>query len=194
MTVLTDAEPPVPSTSANEDGALGAPGATEFTRATITVSAEGTSPPMAFAVYRAPLDFPRSSVDDSTKTFRDIHLRIRHANGNETTLPLRIVRPLVALIHGIWDSWNGWDAFAPLVTGPTTVDPRFTIVRVSYDDPVSIAASRPIYPRRLLAAARRNTLGFEFNAPNVRSQISQWLEDFKTQPQPREHLGRLGPG
>ena len=185
VTVLTDAEPPVPSTSANEDGALGATGATEFTSATVTVTAEGTNRgPMAFAVYRAPLDFPRSSVDDSAKTFRDVHLRIRHSNGNETTIPLRIVRPLVALVHGLWDSWNGWDTFAPLVTGPTTVDPRFTIVRVSYDDPVSIAASRPIYPRALLAGARRNALGFEFNAPHVRGQINRWLEDFKTNRNP----------
>ncbi len=185
VTVLTDAQPPLPSTSADDDGAVGATGATEFTSATITVTAEGTDRgPMAFAVYRAPLDFPRSSVDDSAKTFRDINLRIRHANGNEMTLPLRVVRPLVALIHGIWDSWNGWDAFAPLVTGPSTVDPRFTIMRVSYDDPVPIAASRPIYPRALLANARRNALGFEFNAPNVRSQISRWLEDFKTNRNP----------
>jgi pimeloyl-ACP methyl ester carboxylesterase len=44
---------------------------------------------------------------------------------------VQIVRPPLALIHGIWSNHTTWDFFAPLVL-PNGYDPRFQVLRVDY--------------------------------------------------------------
>jgi uncharacterized membrane protein len=62
LALLNDQTPSVQSNLPDEDGALGNPGDTTFFRSTVTETAQATSAgPMAFAVYRAPVDFARLS-------------------------------------------------------------------------------------------------------------------------------------
>ena len=187
VTVLKDET--VRSQSVDEDGGLGAvgtecPGAgcqsSQITVATSCIPSDDgyNYTPMAFAVYRSPSDFPRSSADDSQLAYRDVYIHLESINGS-MNLPVRIVRPPVALIHGLWDDWKAWNKFAPLVTGPQTVDPKFSVLRVSYDDRIGslITSSTPSYSQ--LSKARANSLGFLYNAGGVLKQIRKWMEDFK---------------
>lgn len=69
LTLINDQD--TPSTSPNDDGALGNPGDTDFSLNQLTVSAigvnapDGGTAPLAFAVYRAPIDFVRQNADGS---------------------------------------------------------------------------------------------------------------------------------
>lgn len=69
LTLINDQN--VPSTSPNNDGALGNPGDTTFSLNQVTVTAIGVTTqgggtaPLAFAVYRVPIDFARQNADGS---------------------------------------------------------------------------------------------------------------------------------
>lgn len=185
VTVLSDDT--VPSQSVDEDGGLGAvgtecPGAgCQSNQVTVTTSCINGWP-QAFVVYRSPGDFPRSSADDSDLAFRDVYLRIE-SEYSGTVVPVRIVRPPVALVHGLWDDWKAWDNFSPLVSGRRNVDSRFSVLRINYGWPVGlqIKASTPAYdPNLLRLGARANSLGFAFNAPGVLQQIRKWMNGFRS--------------
>jgi pimeloyl-ACP methyl ester carboxylesterase len=119
-----------------EDGGVGlagsqCPGAgCENHQVTVTTSCIDNIP-LAFAVYRAPIDFARTSVDNSLGLYRDVTIHVGSVNGSGD-FPVRIVRPPVALIHGLWADWTTWDKFSPLVTGHDHVDQRFSVFRVNY--------------------------------------------------------------
>lgn len=75
--------------------------------------------PMAFAAYHAPMDF--ASSPDSTEAGqpdRRVFIRVKLTTSTgetvESTEPLKIVRPPVILVHGLWGSPKAWDAFSPL--------------------------------------------------------------------------------
>lgn len=179
------------SESVAEDGGLGLVGSQcpgvgcENHQVTVTTSCIDNTP-QAFAIYRAPIDFARASADDSL-AFRDVYIHIESPNGSGD-FPLRIVRPPVALIHGIWADWTTWDDFSPLVTGRRTVDSRFSVLRVNYGWPVGsrISASTPAYPSGLRSRAKANALGFAFNAPGVLQQIRTWMNGFRSGQNPSE--------
>lgn len=187
LTMINDQNSP--SVSADEDGALGNPGdaTLNITQSQISVTAVNTaSGPFAFAVYRAPADFARSgNTRDPTAASRKVSVQISDSLGN-VILPgstfITIVRPPVALIHGVWSSWETWDTFSPLVTGRNTVDSRFSVLRVSYDGVIGrqITLSNPAYSADALSAAKANSMGFAYNAPAVLSQMQDWLQKFKT--------------
>ncbi len=198
ITLLNDQQPSAQSGSPDEDGALGNLGNTTFAASQVitgTVSA-GNNGPEAFAIYRAPIDFVRlvGGVAGSYKTgscgnvtltddqlaCRSVSLRVQDlTNGALTFATITILRPPVVMIHGLWDNWQTWNNFAPLVTGPGNADPRFSVGRVNYDNPVTVRASDPAYSPAELQKASANSLGLGFNAPSVLAQIDIWIKNFK---------------
>lgn len=192
VTLLNDHSIATRSTSADEDGALGTLDDNDEptgSQASVMVDQQG----YAYAVYRAPDDFARpsgyafKSVDcgkpgsDADLDCRRVTFRVESENGLSATVPLKILRPPVVLIHGLWSNWETWHDFAPLVTGPNTVDPRFRVGRVSYDRIVGekLIGSDPELPASLLRSVNANALGLEFNVPRVLAQMEQWLAAFK---------------
>src|SRR5579863_6923630 len=117
------------STSSAEDGALAAIGSVSFTLSQLTVTAVGTSQgPMAFAIYGAPVDFPRPEGQDATAKDRFITLNVLAIDtGLSSNTPVTLLRPPLGLVHGLWGSPASWNNFTPLIT-----DPRFTIGRANY--------------------------------------------------------------
>jgi len=172
-----------PSVAPSEDGALGNPGDTSFNimQSQISVSAVHTAHGnFAFAIYRAPLDFARSAGQDAARNSRIISVEVS-INGKSTNHSLTIVRPPVVLIHGLWSNYRTWDNFAPLVTGQSAVDSRFSVLRANYDNPITgMTASNPAYPVADLQAARGNSMGFAYNTLAVLVQMSIWLQSFRT--------------
>ncbi len=200
VTLLDDHQTPaVQSTSSAEDGALGNPGDTNFSQSQINVissSPGGSGPAYAFAVYRAPIEFARpfgsgyrsglcrgQTASDDQLACRSVSVQVQDLTTSGTapvTFSILIVRPPVALIHGLWADWKIWNAFSPLVSSKSAVDPRFSVLRVDFSNPVgtSLTSSTPQYsigPN----SARANSLGFQYNAPGVLKQISDWIQQFR---------------
>jgi len=135
---------------------------------------------------------------DDQLSCRFVTLQVNNLSGGQITegptnnplnVNVTILRPPVVMVHGLWDNWQTWNNFKPLVSGTNSIDGRFSVGRVSYDNLVgpSIIVSDPSYSGLLFAAtgvsvqqkARANTLGFAFNATNVLAQTSGWIENFK---------------
>jgi pimeloyl-ACP methyl ester carboxylesterase len=89
-------------------------------------------PAAAFVLYRAPVDFvrPGHPADaDLMPAERSVSLQLQPLPaGGATVLPIRVVRPPVVLIHGLWGSAGSWRLF------PLDADPRFTVYTVDYGD------------------------------------------------------------
>jgi pimeloyl-ACP methyl ester carboxylesterase len=184
LSLLRTDNPQDPAMSSDEDGALGTPDHSCCVFQ-ITVSSVSTSRgPIAFATYRAPMDFPRTAGaptgGDASLRSRDVYVRFQSPGGGDMTVPLTLVRPPVALIHGLWGSSSTWDQFSPLVTGPDTSDERFKVQAFSYDQGISLVGNtKPSYPQWLLFRARANSLGFSYNARLVLQKMEQFVKDFK---------------
>jgi pimeloyl-ACP methyl ester carboxylesterase len=168
----------------SEDGTLGNPGDANqsISQSQVSTFAIGTAQgPYAFAVYRAPLDFPRAGGIDENSSTRTIRIEAVGDN-NSSQLPITIVRPPVAMVHGLWSNWETWNNFAPLVLSANTVDPRFSVLRVNYDTLVGpqITATDPVFFAGKVQKIRANSLGFAYNAPTVLSQMSGWLSNFRS--------------
>ncbi|MFZ0284992.1 MAG: hypothetical protein WAL32_07155 [Terriglobales bacterium] len=170
------------SISAAEDGGLAAIGSASFTLSQLTVSAVSTSQgPMAFAIYGAPVDFPRPEGQDENATDRFITLNVlADDTGLSSNTPVTLLRPPLGLIHGLWGSPASWDNFTPLIT-----DPRFTIGRANYSAVIGgqIKSYKPSYPSwavSSLKTAQANSLGFAYNAPLVLKQLAAFVNQFKT--------------
>jgi pimeloyl-ACP methyl ester carboxylesterase len=199
--------------SPNEDGALGNPGDTSFSQPQVAVTAVATTSdtnnpnPMAFAVYRAPIDFARptsgggyksgsciNSIPPGTEIFggaatddqsacRTVTISVQNQTaGTNFTIPAMILRPPVILIHGLWGSWRDWDNFKPLVSDANTVDSRFSVGRVNYDNNVSdlVGSTDPVFTASQLGKISSNSLGFAYNAKVVQPQIEQCIEEFRS--------------
>jgi pimeloyl-ACP methyl ester carboxylesterase len=176
------------ATSSDTNGGLGTPNHT-CCQFSVSVTAEFTSNgPMAFATYRVPDDFPRPGGGDDALKFRDVYFRFQAPGGGDTKVPLRLIRPPVALIHGLWDNSGAWNAFRPLVTGRDTSDQRFKIVRFGFDDAIGtqISGSNPPYTAKQLGSALANSLGFSYNADRVLVKMEQAIEDFKAGANPEK--------
>jgi len=169
------------STSAAEDGALGAIGSSVFSLSQLTVSAVKTSKgPMAFAIYGVPVDFPRPEGQDANSTERFISLNVLEVNtGLSSNTSVTILRPPLVLIHGLWGSPASWNGFTPLIT-----DPRFVVDRANYSAPIGsqIQSYQPSYPSWAVGSiksAQANSLGFAYNAPTVLKQLTGFINQFK---------------
>lgn len=158
--------------------------------------------PVAFAIYRAPVDFVRSTVScenpnslgDCTAKDRRIFIRVQWAGITNSVfdIDLTILRPPVILVHGLWESPKNWENFRPLVCGPDKTDcdpnvptPRFFIRSVNYADKLTVTSSNPPYDPGLLAKATANTLGFDFGAAKAfvqikgQDQVKGFIKEFK---------------
>jgi probable HAF family extracellular repeat protein len=140
--------------SLDEDGALGRVGITSFGSSANVVAVDTSDGPRGFAVYRAPRDFPRLSGEDSSKAERTVFIKVQSSNGTEATVSVRVVRPPVVLIHGVWSDSNTWESFQPLIS-----DTRFFIRRVNYQS--------------------TNGDGFRVNAGIALPQIRVYINEFK---------------
>ena len=169
------------STSAPEDGGLGAIGSNTFTLSQLTVTATKTSKgPMAFAIYGVPVDFPRPEGQDSNSTERFITLDAEALDSHsKSDTPVTILRPPLVLIHGLWGSRHSWDNFTPLIT-----DPRFDVNRANYSQRIgkqikSYSPSYPSWAKSSIKDAQASALGFAYNGPGVLKQIGRFIQHFK---------------
>jgi pimeloyl-ACP methyl ester carboxylesterase len=190
-----------PSSLPNEDGALGALGATSFSQSQVTATAvnPGSSmlPYYAFAVYRAPVDFARQTSTgyktgtcqgttnfDDTLACRTVSVHITDVTAGVTigTVTIAIVRPPLILIHGICGSADDWNTFQPLVKGPKGGDSRFSIGRYNFDynvdNEISITSSSPTYPQTQ-SGVTANSLGFQYNAAKSYAFMWDWIKNFR---------------
>jgi pimeloyl-ACP methyl ester carboxylesterase len=177
------------SVSAAEDGGLAAIGSASFTSSQLTVTAVSTSQgPMAFAIYGAPVDFPRLEGQDTNAIDRFITLNVLATDtGLSSNTTVTLLRPPLGLIHGLWGDPTSWDGFTPLIT-----DPRFTIGRADYSKVIGgqIKSYKPSYPswaQSSIKTAQANSLGFAYNAPAVLLQLAAFVNQFKTGTNP-DHI------
>ena len=184
-----------------EDGALGNPGDTNPSQNMLTVSAVAVGSDgegYAFAVYRAPLDFARplgsgfksgscnsASNSDDQLACRSVSLQVQDitlSGSTPITVPVTITRPPVFLIHGLWGDYSqAWKNFSPLVSGKNSVDHRFYVGRVNYNNPIKppLTTSDPVYTKVNLHTAAENSLGIQYNTSRVMRQINNSMSDFK---------------
>ena len=125
----------MPLASAEESGSL-APigGGTGFNSVFVPTVQVPDKGPMAFAIYHAPSRFVRAASGDANMRDRQVtlHARFTPQTGGaakEETILIKIARPPVVLVHGIWGSEDTWNLF-----GPLNADPRFFVQRVNYRD------------------------------------------------------------
>lgn len=134
-----------PSSLADHDGGflpVGAGG--EIPGSEILVGAQSfDSGPMAFAVYRAPRDFsrcvPSDNCVDSELETRNVTVRVTRnlgtASEESIDVVVRVVRPPVLLLHGIWARYyeDYWQHFSATLRQQGMV---FKIYSMNYDLPV----------------------------------------------------------
>ena len=165
-----------PSTSTANDGALGAIGGGSPNRSQLIVTSVSTSSgPMAFAIYRAPIDFPRPGGGDANAAQRSVAIHWQAAGAPAASSEsLTIIRPLVVLVHGLWGTPSDFDNFTPFLS-----DPRFAIQRANFSFNIGhqIVASTPWYFDT--DAADANSLGFSYNAQQITSQVDNFINAFK---------------
>jgi uncharacterized membrane protein/pimeloyl-ACP methyl ester carboxylesterase len=199
LTLFGDQQPLSQSSLPNEDGALGNVGDTTFSQSQLTVNAQSTgsgpngpNAPFAFAIYRAPVDFARptgltyksggcvgATLTDDQSGCRTVSIVVQdRASGTSSSVPILIVRPLVALIHGLWADSTSWSNFAPFNVSISS-DGRFSSGTVGYDTPVAIASSSPSFDPSMFPKLLGNSMGFQYNAPEVAAQIDILLQNFK---------------
>jgi hypothetical protein len=177
LTVVNDQN--LPSNSADEDGALGYPGSPSFFPSIPVTAVSTPQGPMAFAVYRAPIDFPRASGQDAGAATRSVSIQVQSLVSNTTTsIPVAILRPPVILVHGIWaDKTTTWNNFSPLVSDPLS---RFYVEMVDYSRLVGpIQASVPAFDTKVTQNVKANALGFDYNAGDVLAQIQKFIGMFR---------------
>lgn len=168
-----------PSNASSEDGYVGTiPTNASPGTGTMQVTAVKTSVgPMAFAMYRPPTDFSRAGRDDG-EAERLITLKVESLDtpGATSTITVRILRPPVVLVHGLWGEPGNWQSFKPLVA-----DSRFYVRYSKYDYALSglVTSSVPAYQQWVLARAKSNALGFAYNAKLVYRDMESFLNDYR---------------
>src|SRR5271156_5938217 len=84
------------SPSVDNDGALGAIGGASVNQSQITVDSVTTSQgPMAFAIYRAPIDFPRPGGMDANSSQRAVSIHWQIGGTPAGSAAVTIIRPPV---------------------------------------------------------------------------------------------------
>jgi pimeloyl-ACP methyl ester carboxylesterase len=79
----------------------------------LTVQTRSTAAgPKAFAIYRAPRDFNHGSAPASLAE-RQIQLNVTTSSGATASTTIRIFRPPVLLLHGIWSDGDTWRQINP---------------------------------------------------------------------------------
>jgi hypothetical protein len=114
-----------------EDGGLSTIDKQDSQATRVTVQSVATPRgQIAFAVYNAPLDFVRRLTADTRHRLRSIGVAV-HVGEVRQNVNLKIARPPVFLVHGIWAGPSTWTNFAPLVQGGRP-DSRFSVAYANY--------------------------------------------------------------
>lgn len=164
-----------PSTSVPNDGGVFALGGSPSSASiSLSVTAVTTSAGAeAFAIYLAPVNFSRSS-SDNTLTTRSVTLQVSSASVITGTASVTVARPSVVLVHGLWGSASSFSAFTPLIN-----DAIFDVNYATYDNAITgITSETPSYSKS--AAIEANSLGFAYNAPSVLAQINNFIANYRT--------------
>ncbi len=184
------------SVSAAEDGGLAAIGSTSFTLSQLTVSAVSTSQgPMAFAIYGAPVDFPRPEGQDVNATDRFISLNVLAVDtGLSSSTQVTLLRPPLGLIHGLWGSPASWADFTPLIT-----DPRFTIGIANYSQVIggqikTYKPSLPVWALSSVKSAQASSLGFAYQRAHRLAAAIGFRESIQERRQCCRNSGGSGAG
>lgn len=171
---LTDADGN-PLTTPDEDGTL-TPLANETGLCGIsTVSTNAGQD--AFALYTAPSNFIRSgSPGDVNLPSRNVYVTTTYTDGGPEQIlrmPVMIMRPLVVLVHGIWDNADGMRPLLVNLLGPVTykLGPK---IGGCYDSPNGYTFCVADY-------RAQNASSFVTGAPVVGSQIRNFLAQFRKQ-------------
>jgi pimeloyl-ACP methyl ester carboxylesterase len=178
LSLQDDQSPSQATADTDSYGALGFAGDSSQTinqnkLSQISVTALSTNEgPMAFAVYRAPRDFPRASGQDANANQRKAFIKVQSNGTSAFAVAINIVRPPVVFIHGLWAGATSWNNFQGQF-------PNFRTDFFAYDNPLSPVATDPVYDVVPLRGVRANSLGFFYNATNAARFINSTILDFK---------------
>ena len=174
VTVINDAN--ASSTSVPNDGGVFALGGSPSSAASsLVVTAVAISGGYeAFAIYLAPVNFSRSSSDNTLAT-RSVTLQVSSPPATITgTASVTVARPPVVLVHGLWGSAASFDTFTPLIT-----DTIFDVNYATYDNAITgMTSTTPSLSKT--TGIEANSLGFAYNASSVLAQINNFIANYRT--------------
>lgn len=191
LNLINDAN--TPSSSSAQDGGLTTLGGSVSSLSnSISLTADMTTSigPTAFAIYVAPSNYARGTQNfpqDNTTIQRFVSLQTTCLSSggspsSPTNTPVKIVRPPVMLIHGLWSSPLAWNNFAP-TAGSAEAQLWFvleaanaSIWPLDYSAPVAVGTTTPAFSD--LPQVSGNALGFEYNAPIVLGQMRNAIGSF----------------
>jgi hypothetical protein len=156
-------------------------GAFQSTAVATAVATSGSGNPVAFLVYRAPIDFvrPNNPADQAPAAARrQVFLNVQPENGTAIQAPIVIVRPPVILIHGFTGEPAVWANFQPV-----TSDSRLSVSIVDYSGPVAgdVSYINGIFPPVIglfVSPLRKNMMGFVYNSKDVLEQIKGFIGNY----------------
>lgn len=133
---------------------------------------------MAFAAFKAPIDFVRTMSDQSASS-RTVTVHVTSSlTGIQPALNIIIVRPPVFLIHGIFSSPDVFNSLIPAINDPAS--PLFYVVALDYSTDIDSEVTSTVPADiRSLAHIRRNVVGVRYNAPFLLEAMAEGIEDFK---------------
>ncbi len=163
------------SSSVANDGGVTALGGSTFA-SSVSVAAVTTSQGVeAFAIYRGPVNFSRGTADNSLAT-RSVTLRATPTGGTATNTSVKVARPPVVLVHGLWGNASSFNNFTPLTTSTT-----FNVSRAVYANTITgITSTTPSFSSSVKSSIEANSLGFAYNAPSVLAQINNFIAAYRT--------------
>ena len=163
------------SSSVANDGGVTALGGSTFT-SSVNVTAVTTPQGVeAFAIYRGPVNFSRGTADNSLTT-RSVTLRATPTGGTATNTSVKVARPPVVLVHGLWGNASSFNNFTPLTTSTT-----FNVSRAIYANTITgITSTTPSFSSSVKSSIEANSLGFAYNAPSVLAQINNFIAAYRT--------------
>ena len=170
---------------------------------TIVTAVSTSFGPIAFAAYRAPVDFvrPGQANLDIPAAQRQITLNLdSNVTGSRQHLQITLVRPPLIFVHGFSTDSTSWNTFTPIINDTS----KYGIFKINYgaplynvhcepltdlcfNDPALTVNGQPVDVRstdppisiyRIYAFARQSHLGFSFNAAYVAFGILQAINDF----------------
>jgi pimeloyl-ACP methyl ester carboxylesterase len=164
-----------PSQSVNDDGGVASlDNPTSFGQSASAQAASVGGTSMAFVVYRAPIDFPRSSGEDSQAAKRFVNLQIVSSVSNQS-LAVIVVRPPVAFVHGVWGDDATWTDF-----GYVTSSPGLLTTFASYSGTVQVLDTDPVYlvlpSLTPVSSVNQNALGYRYNAQVVLDEVQNLID------------------
>jgi triacylglycerol esterase/lipase EstA (alpha/beta hydrolase family) len=173
VTVIDDANSPS-SSIANDGGVFELGGSPSAAASSVVVTAVAISGGAeAFAIYLAPVNFSRSSSDNTLST-RSVTLQVTSSSVITGNASVTVARPPVVLVHGLWGSAASFSNFTPLTT-----DAIFDVNYATYDNAITgITSTTPSYPASDPIEA--NSLGFAYNASSVLAQINNFIANYRT--------------